>query len=192
MTDGQLVPIRVAVAPAAGARYAHDQKCRSPPPDGRPDVGPRTGVPLSLLLGFLAGAGVERITQADSSPSRAVPSSPTAGNVPSGGAPSPAIPTSSAPTPAPVEPPTPAATALPDPSKPAPRVAYLGAIQQAGVPVGDRAELLLEIGGEICQTPAEKRSDPPTLARSINTLFGRLWTPEQAASIVQAAEHGLC
>ena len=142
----------------------------------------RTGIPvaagilavgLALVMGFLAGAGAERLVRSDAS---AATESTTG-----------AEPTSESPATPPLSDVDPGASAPaePDPSKPAPRSAYLAALEEAKVPIGEHRELLLTMGVEICRLEPSPEDRAP-LAEEISGLFGRIWTPAQAKAIVQA------
>ncbi len=140
------------------------------------------GVWTALLLGVLAGVGLQRLlgpdeptAQGDAVPAVSASAPPTVATPP----PSPA------PRPAPEQ-------ALPDPSKPGPREAYLAALEESGVPIGEHRELLLDMGGQLCREPPPPAGpDPAASAQRITALFGQLWTPEQATQIVVAAQQ-LC
>ena len=133
-------------------------------------------VPVLFIAGFMSGVTAERLTQPDSA--EAAPPSSEPSTTASPTAP-PAIGSSSA--------------AFPDPSNAAagPEAEFLAALEAARVPVGANRDVVLAVGRGVCAGQPEGR-DPAAVADEISGVFSDVWSPEQASSIVQAAQDKLC
>ena len=89
----------------------------------------------------------------------------------------PAVPLSNPPTVAPVD----------DPQT----VAYLAALDQAGVPVGANRAVVLSIGRGVCRQRNEP-AEGATVAGQVTGLFPGVWTPQQARTMVNCAAMYFC
>ena len=136
------------------------------------------GTFIALCLGFLAGFATDRFVLEGSSdaPATASPSSSVA---------------PSSPAPAPQATNSPAAA---DPAPPGPQgeAAYLAALEDAGVPVGQHRDAVLVLGRGLCQAPPEQQSDVVAAGERISAVVGDLLSPDQARRLAELAVDELC
>jgi hypothetical protein len=91
-----------------------------------------------------------------------------------------------------------AAAAQPLPAASAPadgdpaEVAYLDALQAAGVPVADHRDLVVTLGRQVCLQPAQRRADPDQVGLLIAAVLPGVYSPAQARAIVAEAGRHLC